>query len=215
METWTKYTYICDPDECDSLIELTFKDTYGFPSGSIYNATCPCGRKPDLLSVADATIYPTQKKEENMNGLTIENLPLSLAEQYNPTQLITYKVVTDGEVSYENKKVSELEWDLDQFRKIRKAETAWWGKESKLRNIITEVYQDSQDQDTLFQIAEIFDIPLTKTIEYTATINVSGTMEVDLTDTYDLSDMLFSNLNVTGYGEVEVADFDIYSVEEC
>jgi hypothetical protein len=110
--------------------------------------------------------------------------------------------------------MNELEWDMEQFRKIRKAETSWWGKESKLRDLIAEVYQDSQDQDTLVQIAEIFGIPLTKTVEYSATITVSGTMEVDLTDTYNLDDMLFHHLSITGNDPVEVHDFDIYSVEE-
>jgi len=29
----SKYTFVCDPDECDCLIELTSSDGFGFPSG--------------------------------------------------------------------------------------------------------------------------------------------------------------------------------------
>ncbi len=63
----TKYTFACDPDECDVLIELTSSDGFGFPSG-VMEITCPCGRKPTLLSVEHATIQPTnQTKEEKMD----------------------------------------------------------------------------------------------------------------------------------------------------
>ena len=62
---WTKYTFVCDPDECDTLIELTCND-FGFPSG-VMQVTCPCGRSCQILSVEDATIPPiNQTKEEKM-----------------------------------------------------------------------------------------------------------------------------------------------------
>lgn len=64
LETWTKNTYVCDPDECDTLIEVTSNDRFGFPSGSVRNVTCPCGRTPVLVSVADATIPPMNERNE-------------------------------------------------------------------------------------------------------------------------------------------------------
>ena len=51
----SKYTFVCDPDECDCLIELTSSDGFGFPSG-VTELTCPCGRKTTLLSVEHGTI---------------------------------------------------------------------------------------------------------------------------------------------------------------
>ena len=201
----TTYTFVCDPDECDTLIEVTSSDRFGFPS-NVIELTCPCGRQMHYIS---ATINPLNErnKMENAFGATVTDM-------YNPNILVTYKAIENGETRYETRKVTELEWDMDQFRKLRKKENEWWGKESQLRNVIQEAYQDAIDQDVLGQIAEIFDIPLTKTIEYTATVTISGTMEVDLTDTYDLTDMLFNNLSVQGSGEVEVSEFDVYSVEE-
>jgi ribosomal protein S15P/S13E len=62
----SKYTFVCDPNECDSLIELTSSDGFGFPSG-VTELTCPCGRKTTLLSVEHATLPTTnQTKEEKM-----------------------------------------------------------------------------------------------------------------------------------------------------
>ena len=50
---WSKYTFVCDPDECDALLEFTARDGFGFPLGSV-EMTCPCGRKLNYISYEDA-----------------------------------------------------------------------------------------------------------------------------------------------------------------
>ena len=40
---WSKYTFTCDPGECDALLEFTARDGFGFPNGSV-EMKCPCGR---------------------------------------------------------------------------------------------------------------------------------------------------------------------------
>jgi hypothetical protein len=50
---WSKYTFVCDPDECDALLEFTARDGFGFPLGSV-EMTCPCGRKMAYISYEDA-----------------------------------------------------------------------------------------------------------------------------------------------------------------
>lgn len=45
---WETYTFTCDPDECDSLIEFTSRDGYGFPSGQV-SMKCPCGRQMNYI----------------------------------------------------------------------------------------------------------------------------------------------------------------------
>jgi hypothetical protein len=50
---WTRYTFICDPDECDALLEFTARDGYGFPNG-VVRMHCPCGREMQYISVEDA-----------------------------------------------------------------------------------------------------------------------------------------------------------------
>jgi len=52
MQNWAKYTFVCDPFECDSLLEFTTRDGYGFPNG-IVSMTCPCGREMQYISVED------------------------------------------------------------------------------------------------------------------------------------------------------------------
>jgi hypothetical protein len=161
----TKYTFACDPDECDVLIELTSSDGFGFPSG-VTEITCPCGRKPVLLSVVNATIAPTtQTKEEKMEETT--------------TPAVT---VPD---TYATDKVTSIEWDLHNARQAQKHNSVYQDKINTVKDIITEAYADSDDQETLRAIAEALDIPLTRTVEWTASIEVSGTIELDLLSDYD------------------------------
>ena len=209
---WTKYTYACDPDECDSLIEYTCSDKFGFPSGSVMNITCPCGRIPNLLSVQPATILPiTEQKEEKMD---------TIQDTYNPNLLVTYKKIENGETSYATDKVVDIEYALDQSRRnyknLTEKQNAWYTKEQALRNLLDETYADSQDQDTLAQIADIFDVPLTKEIEVTAWVRVDLTVDVDMRDgNYDFESLVMDNLNVDSYAsEVNVTNFEIDRVEE-
>ena len=51
-DMWAKYTFVCDPDECDALLEFTARDGYGFPNG-VVSMYCPCGREMIYISVED------------------------------------------------------------------------------------------------------------------------------------------------------------------
>jgi hypothetical protein len=42
------YYFVCDPDECDALIEFHTSDGFGFPSGEV-SMKCPCGRKMQYI----------------------------------------------------------------------------------------------------------------------------------------------------------------------
>ena len=46
---WSKYTFVCDPDECDALVEFTARDDFGFPLG-VVEMKCPCGRMLNYIS---------------------------------------------------------------------------------------------------------------------------------------------------------------------
>ena len=54
---WSKYTFVCDPDECDALLEFTARDGYGFPNG-IVSMQCPCGRTMQYIHVEDLPEIP-------------------------------------------------------------------------------------------------------------------------------------------------------------
>lgn len=213
----TKYTFACDPDECDVLIELTSSDGFGFPSG-VTEITCPCGRKPVLLSVVNATIAPiNQTKEEKMEEVSMNNLPLSDAEKYNPDLLVTYKVIRGySDPEFTTDKVTSIEWDLHNARQAQKHNGVLQDKINTAKDIIAEAYADSQDQDTLRSIAEALGIELTRTVEWTATIEVSGTIELDLLEDYDIEDEISDNLYVDSQsGRIEIADQEVCHVREC
>ena len=209
MEKWNKHTYVCTI--CDALVEMTTKE-----ADEINDDNCPvCQiRSMNLLSVVDATIYPTQKKEEKMETT------VTIAETYNPNLLVTYKKIDGESITYPTQKVTEIEYALDQSRRnynsLVQQQNAWYLKESKLRTLINDVFHDSEDKETLEQIADIFDVPLTKEIEVTAWVNVNMTIEVDMREgEYDIEDMVRNNLTVDAYGgEITVHDYDVDRVEE-
>jgi len=215
----SKYTFVCDPDECDCLIELTSSDGFGFPSG-VTELTCPCGRKTTLVSVEHATIAPTtQTKEVKMEdtnyGATVTPV---VPESYNPNLLVTYKVIRGySDAEYATDKVTSIEWDLHNSRTNSKTVQVLNSKIDTVKDIITEAYADSDDQETLRAIAEALDIELTRTVEWSATIEVSGTIELDLLADYDtdVEQEIYDNLTVDSQnGNIEVIDTEVTNVRE-
>jgi len=209
----TKYTFVCDPDECDSLVELTTVDGFGFPNGVVEN-TCPCGRK---MSYIGATILSStnQTKEEQME--TTETSAVTVPDTYNPNLLVTYKVIRGySDAEYATDKVASLEWDLHNGRQSQKNVTTLQNKISTVKDIILEAYAESEDQETLRAIAEALDIQLTRTVEFTCTIEVSGTVDVDLLEDYELEDDIADNLYVDSQsGRIEIGDIEVCHVREA
>ena len=179
----SKYTFICDPDECDCLIELTSSDGFGFPSG-VMELTCPCGRKTTLLSVEHATLNtPTKEREQMLDNL---EATIDLGSEYNPNQLVTYKKIhgySDPEIVTE--KVTSLEWDLHNGRQASKHNAVLQDKINNVRDYIGERFADSDDQEALTEIAEFLDISLTKTVTISATIQVDVEVELPLDEVND------------------------------
>jgi hypothetical protein len=42
------YSFVCDPDECDSLMEFHVRDGFGFPNG-VVSMKCPCGKEMQYI----------------------------------------------------------------------------------------------------------------------------------------------------------------------
>jgi len=206
----TKYTFVCDPDECDSLVELTTVDGFGFPNGVVEN-TCPCGRK---MSYIGATILSSQTttKEEQMETTTP-----TVPETYNPDLVVTYKVIRGfSDAEYETAKVASIEWDIYNGKQSQKTTGVLQNKISTVKDIILEAYAESEDQETLRAIAEALDIQLTRTVEFTCTIEVSGTVDVDLLEDYELEDDIADNLYVDSQsGRIEIGDIEVCHVREA
>ena len=210
----SKYTFVCDPDECDCLIELTSSDGFGFPSG-VTELTCPCGRKTTLLSVEHATIAPTTTKEEQMETTTPA---VTVPDTYNSNLLVTYKVIRGySDAEYATDKVASIEWDLHKGRKSQKRVTTLLSQIDAVKDIITESYADSSDQETLQAIAEALDISLTREVEWSATIEVSGTLTIDLLESTvdDVEQEIYDNLYVDSQnGQIEIVDTEVTNVRE-
>ena len=195
-QRWFKYEYVCGI--CDALIEYT-------STRNVTDITCECGGDTTMLSVVDATILPIiqQPKEDKMETATA---PQTMTLDWVENDVSRTETYTENDVR-------AMYWNN---KHLAQKQNEWYKKESQLRTLLEEVYADSSEQDTLSQIAEIFDVPLTKEIEVTAWVRVDMTIEVDMADgDYDIEDMVRNNLTIDSFGsEISVNDYDVDRVEE-
>ena len=203
MTNYQKYTWICQGD-CDALIEYTFKDGYGWPNG-VMDLTCRCGTACILLSVVDATIpSTTTTKEETMETTTPQVMTLDWIEN----DIVTTKSYTESDIRH-------MVW---VNKNLTTKQNEWYRKESQLRTFIHDNFENSEDQEALTEIAEMFDIPLTKEIEVTVYVRVDAVVEVELGDGagFDaVEQFIQDNLTVDSYGsEMSVNNFEVERVEE-
>ena len=208
----SRYTFVCDPDECDTLIELTTSDGFGFPSG-VTQLTCPCGRQ---MSYLGCTILPTTTKGNEMLDNLESAIETTPTVAYNPDMLVTYKVLkgyTDPEFATD--KVRNIEYELHNARQNSKVALQLQNKIDSVKSIIINSFPDSDDQGTLVEIAEALDIELTKEITWSATLHVSGTMQIPLTESFDIESELSDNIFVDSQnGDIEIHDYELSNVEE-
>ena len=220
MTKYQKYTWVCTSD-CDALIEYTFKDGYGWPAG-VMDLTCRCNSNCTLLSVEDATIpytdSPLPTEEEKME--TTETSAVTVPDTYNPNLLVTYKVIRGySDAEYATDKVTSIEWDLHNARQAQKTNGVYQDKINTVKDIITEVYEDSDDKDTLRSIAEALGIELVREVLFTATLEVSGTYTYNILENdYDLdldsevTDALYADSN---NGNITIDDTEVCHVREA
>jgi predicted RNA-binding Zn-ribbon protein involved in translation (DUF1610 family) len=213
------YWYVCT--NCDASIEVVSKGIH------FQDPTCNCHDSQVVWCQTNVVESSTTNErntmldnlEASMDGMTTENLPLSDAEKYNPNLLVTYKVIHGySDAEYVTDKVTSIEYELHNGRQNSKVVVQYKNKVDVVKDIITEAYADSDDQDTLRAIAEALDIELTKTVEFTATIEVAGTMEIDLLSDYgdNLEDEVTDNLYVDSQsGRIEITETEISYVREC
>ena len=142
-----------------------------------------------------------------------------IPDTYNSNLLVTYKVIRGySDAEYATDKVTSIEWDLHNGRQAQKTVGVLNGKIDSAKEIICEAYADSQDQDTLREIAEALGIELIKEVEWSASIEVSGTYSFNILENdYDMdlesevTDALFADSN---HGNIEVVDQEVCNVRE-
>jgi hypothetical protein len=161
----SKYTFACDPEECDSLIELTSSDGFGFPSG-VTELTCPCGRKTTLLSVEHATIQPTETKGNEMTTETTTD-NYYMTREFLETQLVENKA-----------RIAQLE---EHIQRVTQRDYATASTLNKLRDDMKEFTLEGLDSDDISEgqaeeIASICGFELTNEFELEVTVQYSITV---------------------------------------
>jgi hypothetical protein len=159
----SKYTFVCDPDECDSLIELTSSDGFGFPSG-VTRLTCPCGRETTLLSVEHATIQPTTTKGNEMTTTTDNHY---MTREFLETQLVENKA-----------RITQLE---EHVQRVTQRDFSTMAELSKMRDNMKEFTLEGLDDDSISEgqaeeIASICGFELTNEFELEVTVQYSITV---------------------------------------
>jgi hypothetical protein len=203
----SKYTFACDPEHCDCLIELTSSDGFGFPSG-VVEITCPCGRKPTLLSVQHATIQPTNERN---NMETTTEVPTT----YNANVLVTYKDIIDGVATYPTVKVNDLEYKLERIKNLEDFLSRSQGTIRQIIDKLTvqEWYNPNTDKDeVLRELCEILDHEPKQEIRITGTITFDIRYDCPLDEVEDFDARYFAQDNLTldsYHGDVIVESFDV------
>lgn len=157
------YTFVCDPDECDCLIQLTSSDGFGFPSG-VTELTCPCGRKTTLLSVKHATITPTTTEEVKMETTTDNHY---MTREFLETQLVENKA-----------RIVQLE---EHIQRVTQRDFTTASILNKMRDNMKEFTLEGLDSDDISEgqaeeIASICGFELTNEFELEVTVMYSITV---------------------------------------
>jgi len=146
-----------------------------------------------------------------------ETPTVTVPDTYNANLLVTYKVIHGySDAEYATDKVASIEWSLHNGRQAQKQANMYVSKIDTVKDIITEAYADSSDQETLQAIAEALGIELTREVEWSATIEVSGTISVDLLEgDVDVEQEIYDNLYVDSQnGQIEIVDTEVTNVRE-
>lgn len=159
----SKYTFVCDPEHCDCLIELTSSDGFGFPSG-VMELTCPCGRKTTLLSVEHATIAPTTTEEVKMETTTDNHY---MTREFLESELVKNKA-----------RITQLE---EHIQRVTQRDFSTSAQLNLMRDNMKEFTLEGLDDDSISEaqaeeIASICGFELTNEFELEVTVMYSITV---------------------------------------
>ena len=132
---------------------------------------------------------------------------------YNPNQIVTYKIIdseahqTDYANWYPTVKVSDLEWELHQYRRERRELNRYTQHVNMLESRLPD-YLDMDSEEIVADICSIFGFNPTKEIQFEATATITGTVSVPLDElaNFDISDI---DLNVYADSHSHDAEIDV------
>lgn len=206
-----KYTFVCDPDNCDTLIEVTCASGFDYPNG-VVELTCPCGRKMSYIS---ATIQPLKinEKEDKMETTTqfLENQVQQLLQLRENHEVLIESL---------QKQITEMSAKLGSDH----TNCDYWKKEngriqSQIIDVVDEIVSGNWTDvnDIANTLCEIIDYEPKKEIEFTAVMHFHGRIEIDAREAedFDLESALEDVYVDINNGDVVIDGYELYNADEC
>ena len=131
------------------------------------------------------------------------------AAPYNPNQLVTYKVINNGESTYPTSKVVDIEYQLDNARFVSKRLDEYSSKVAHVESRLAD-YLEMDSEEIVSELCSIFGFNPTKEVEFEGTVTFSGTISVPLSELsdFDINSVDF-NVDINSWSH----DIDIDNVE--
>lgn len=196
-----KYTFVCDPNECDALLEFTARDGFDFPNG-VVKITCPCGRQMQYIS-ANIIEQEQQKEEAPMVEATttyLEQMITALQEQVERKDALIE--------SLQNQHSNCDYWKNENGR-----------VQSQIIDIIDEIYAGDWHNvdDIANSLCQVIDYIPTVEIEFTATMNFTGKIQIPASEkeSFDLESALEDAYVDINNGDVVIDGYELYDANEC
>jgi hypothetical protein len=127
----------------------------------------------------------------------METTETVVPEHYNPNQLVTYKVIDNGNTTFPTVKVTDIEWDLYQNRNNTANLSQYISRVNQLENRLAD-YLEMDSEEIVADICSIFGFNPTKEIEFEATATITGRVLVPLAD---LADFDIDYMDLTVYAD--------------
>jgi hypothetical protein len=127
----------------------------------------------------------------------METTETVVPEHYNPNQLVTYKVIENGNTTFPTVKVTDIEWDLYQNRSNTANLSQYISRVNQLENRLAD-YLEMDSEEIVADICSIFGFNPTKEIEFEATATITGRVLVPLAD---LADFDIDYMDLTVYAD--------------
>jgi hypothetical protein len=128
-------------------------------------------------------------------------------EHYNPNQIVTYKVIQNGDISYPTAKVVDIEYAMELGRTAQRALNDRVAQIRQLEGELESWLENANDADTIVsEICQIFGFNPEKEIQFEASATITGTVRVPLSQ---LSEFDIDDLDLTVYADAHGYDVDL------
>jgi hypothetical protein len=172
----SKYTFVCDPNECDTMFEVTTSDGFGFPSG-VTQLKCPCGRDTTYVSFIDSTsldVHRDSQPTERSNTMTTEAPEVTPDQQQivylkERIDALTVDLATHRSIVDEHRrKVKKLFTSINDYIEENDCEQDGDISLSELDDILSDVYNNR----LVFE--KVYEVQITYTIDATFEIRAAN-----------------------------------------